>query len=73
MLYGMRLEARRAYVRKLVENRELLKGRSRRVFDLRYNEGLSLEEIGRQLNIPPHVAGTSLRRARRRIMRRWRR
>ncbi len=37
------------------------------IVTLRYNEGLSYEEIGQLLNMPPATVGTSLLRARRRL------
>jgi RNA polymerase sigma-70 factor (ECF subfamily) len=39
----------------------------RMIVTLRYNEGLSYEEIGRLLNLPPATVGTRLLRARRRL------
>ena len=39
----------------------------RLIVTLRYDEGLSYEEIGRLLNMPPATVGTSLLRARRRL------
>ena len=39
----------------------------RMIVTLRYNEGLSYEEIGKLLNMPPATVGTSLLRARRRL------
>ncbi len=39
----------------------------RMIVTLRYNEGLSYQEIGRLLNMPPATVGTSLLRARRRL------
>jgi RNA polymerase sigma factor (sigma-70 family) len=39
----------------------------RMIVTLRYNEGLSYEEIGELLNMPPATVGTSLLRARRRL------
>ena len=39
----------------------------RMIVTLRYNEGLSYEEIGQLLNMPPATVGTSLLRARSRL------
>jgi len=39
----------------------------RMIVTLRYNEGLTYEQIGQLLNMPPATVGTSLLRARRRL------
>jgi DNA-directed RNA polymerase specialized sigma24 family protein len=68
-LYGMRLDTRRAYVRRLLDGRHVLRGRMKRAFNLRYNDGLSIEEIARKMHLSPSGAGTYLRRARRKARR----
>lgn len=67
LLYGARLERRRSYVRFLLDWRDVLRGRLRMVFDLRYDHGLSLVEIGRRLGISASTARDYLARARQRI------
>ena len=67
MLYGERLERRRAYVRFLLDWRHVLRGRVRQVFELRFDSGLSLAEIGHRLGISASAAREYLQRARQQI------
>lgn len=67
MLYGERLERRRAYVRFLLDWRHVLRGRVRQVFELRFDSGLSLAEIGYRLGISASAAREYLQRARQQI------
>jgi RNA polymerase sigma factor (sigma-70 family) len=63
LLYGERLEARRRYVRFLLDWRHVLSPKARAVFDLRYNNGLSLAEIGHKLGISSHSVSRNLRQS----------
>ena len=73
MLYGERLEARRALVRFMLDWRDVLKGRQKRAFNLRYNDGLTLTQIAARMNVTTADAGAYLRRARAKIRRAARR
>jgi hypothetical protein len=74
LYYARRLERRRSYTRFLLDWRHLLCGRQRQVFDLRYNDALSLSEIAARLGVTPSSARVYLRRAIARIHRlAWRR
>ncbi len=63
LLYGERLEARRRYVRFLLDWRHVLSPQARAVFDLRYNNGLSLAEIGHKMGISSHSVSRNLRQS----------
>lgn len=66
--YGEKLEARRSYVRFLLDWRHCLRGRARQVFDLRYNDSLATSEIAARLGISPGSVTKYLKRARARIL-----
>lgn len=61
------LEARHRLVLLMLDYRAQLQGRMRRVFDLKFNGGLTHAEIARRLHISTRVAGIYLQRAYRRI------
>lgn len=71
-LYGEKLEKRRAYVRFLLDWREILSPRARQAFDLRYNDGLTLTQIAQSMGITLSSASSLLRRGRAKILKRWR-
>jgi DNA-directed RNA polymerase specialized sigma24 family protein len=61
------LERRHQEVLSMLDYRELLKGRMRQAFDLKYIEGLTQQEIARQMRVATRVAGIYLQRAHARI------
>jgi DNA-binding NarL/FixJ family response regulator len=64
-------EANRSHVRFLLDWRHLLKGRQKRVFNMRFNEGLSFKQIGKRLGIRKSTACVYVRRAALRIHALW--
>lgn len=61
VLAGINLNMRR--VRDLLAGRDLLRGRMRTVFDLRFNEGLTQEQIAVRLGCSRSTARRALERA----------
>ena len=58
-----RLHAQMREARFLIEHREVLTGKLRRVFDLTYNDGLTQEEIARRLGVHRRSVGNWLAKA----------
>lgn len=71
--YARKFESRRAYVRFLLDWRHVLRGRLRKVFAMRYDQGLEISAIAARLGVTNGSASEYLKRARRTIMKASRR